>query len=61
MEKFKEELINAIVEVSMDTGITVKECIGTAMEMLEKENKPKKEKKKENYIDGVLNQMFGGW
>lgn len=57
MEEFEEELIDAIVEVSIETEISAKECIETAVEMLEKEKKPKKE----NYIDSVANQIFGEW
>jgi len=57
MEEFEEELIDAIVEVSIETEISAKECIETAMEMLEKEKKPRKE----NYIDNSINQMFKGW
>ena len=37
MNDFRNELIDGIVEVSLETGIAVSKCIEIAIEMLEKE------------------------
>ena len=54
MDKFREELIKGIIEVSQETGMTVNQCIMEAMEMLRKQ-------KKEQYIKQLENQLFKGW
>jgi hypothetical protein len=54
MDKFREELIKDIVEVSQETGMTVNQCIMEAMEMLKKQ-------KKEQYRKQLENQILKGW
>jgi len=39
MDKFTKELIEGIEEISSSTGLTTKECIVQAIELLEKEKK----------------------
>ena len=39
MNKFKKGLIEGILEVSEETGMTVKECLVQALELLKKEKK----------------------
>lgn len=39
MKDFKKELIEGVLEVSEQTGLTVRECLVQAIELLEKENK----------------------
>ena len=39
MSSFKKELIEGVLEVSKETGMTVKECLVQALELLEKEKK----------------------
>ena len=53
MDKFREELIKGIIEVSQNTGLSVNQCIVEAMEMLKKQ--------KEQYIKQLENQLFKGW
>ena len=53
MDKFREELIKGIIEVSQETGMTVNQCIMEAIEMVKKQ-------KKEQYIKQLENQMFKG-
>ena len=54
MDKFREELIKGIVEVSQNTGLSVNQCIMEAKKML-------REQMKEKYIKQLENQMFKGW
>lgn len=54
MNKFREELMQAIVEVVQSTGLTVNQCIYEAKKML-------KEQIKEQYKNQLTNQMFKGW
>jgi len=51
---FRDELMNAIVEVAQETGLSVNQCIMEAMKMLKKQ-------KKEQYRKQLENQMFKGW
>ena len=51
---FRDELMNAIVEVAQETGMTVNQCIMEAMEMLKKQ-------KKEQYRKQLENQLFERW
>ncbi len=37
MKEFTNELIDGIVEVSLETGVSTRECIKTAIKMLELE------------------------
>lgn len=53
-KEFREELLKGIVEVAMNTVLSLNECIYTAKEMLKKQ-------KKEQYIKQLKNQMFKGW
>ncbi len=57
MDKFTKELIEGIEEISSSTGITTKECIVQAIDMLEQE---KKERRK-NYMEMTEKQMFKNW
>lgn len=50
-KEFHEELFKGIVEVAMNTGLSLNECIYTAKEMLKKQ-------KKEQYRKQLENQMF---
>lgn len=54
MQEFRNELIDGIVEVSLETGIPVNKCIETAIEML-------KEEKRKNYKSYLEKEMFRGW
>ncbi len=54
MDKFREELIQAIVEVAQETGLSVNQCIMEAKKML-------KQQMKEHYKQQLENQMFKGW
>lgn len=49
MDKLKQELIEAIVEISMSTEMTAYECIRQAKEVLNS---------KQNYIRKLYLQMF---
>lgn len=51
MTKFQKELLDGIEEVSMTTGITVKECIRQAIEL----------SRKQSYKDKLYENMFRGW
>jgi hypothetical protein len=55
MDKFREELIKGIIEVSQETGLSVNQCIIEAIEML------KKQEKRENYKSYLEKEMFGEW
>lgn len=52
MNKLKQELIDAIVEISMSTGMTTYDCIRQAKEVLNS---------KQNYIRKLHLQMFAKW
>lgn len=54
MQEFRNELIDGIVEVSLETGIPVNKCIEIAIEMLEKEER-------KNYKSYLEKEMFGEW
>lgn len=54
MDKFREELIQAIVEVAQNTGLPLKQCITEAKKMLRKQMK-------EHYIKQLTSQTFKGW
>ena len=45
----REELIKAIEEIAMSTGITTKECIRQAIELLKEENNAKSMATMEEY------------
>jgi len=51
---FRDELMNAIVEVAQETGLSVNQCIMEAKQML-------REQMKEQYRKQLENQMFKGW
>lgn len=51
MTKFQMELIGGIQDVAMSTGITTKECIKQAIEMLEREE----------YNRKLVSDMFYNW
>jgi len=48
---FREELMNAIVEVAQETGMTVNQCIIEAKKML-------RQQMKEHYKKQIENQLF---
>lgn len=52
MDNLRQELIDAIVEVSMSTGIATYDCIRQAKEILDS---------KQNYIEKLHLQMFAKW
>ena len=54
MDKFREELIQAIVEVAQNTGLPLKQCITEAKKML-------REQMKKNYAKQFEQQLFKGW
>lgn len=54
MQEFRNELIDGIVEVSLETGVPVSKCIEIAIEMLKKE-------KRKNYKNHLEKEMFRGW
>lgn len=54
MNDFRNELIDGIVEVSLETGIPLNKCIEIAIEMLKKE-------KRKNYKNYLEKEMFRGW
>lgn len=54
MQEFRNELIDGIVEVSQNTGLSLNECIYEAKKML-------KEQMKEHYIKKTITKMFKGW
>ena len=54
MDKFREELIKGIIEVSQETGMTVNQCIMEAKQML-------REQMKEHYRKQLISQIFKGW
>ena len=54
MDKFREELIKGIVEVSQNTGLSVNQCIIEAKQML-------KQQMKKNYVKQLEQQLFRGW
>ena len=54
MDKFREELIQAIVEVAQNTGLPLKQCITEAKKML-------REQMKKQYKKQLETQMFKGW
>lgn len=54
MDKFREELIKGIIEVSQNTGLSLNECINEAKKML-------REQMKEQYRKQLENQIFKGW
>ena len=58
MDKFREELIKGIVEVSQNTGLSVNQCIMEAKKMLKQQMK---QQMKEHYKQQLENQMFKGW
>ena len=49
MTDIQKELLKAIEEISMSTGMTTKECIRQVIELLELEV----EKRKKNYIQSL--------
>ena len=51
MDKFREELIKGIVEVSQNTGLSLNECIYEAKKML-------RQQMKEHYKQQIKNQLF---
>ncbi|MGJ0846538.1 hypothetical protein ACR77J_07610 [Tissierella praeacuta] len=52
MNKLQQELIDAIVEISISTGMTTYKCIEQAKEILNH---------KQNYIRKLHLQMFAKW
>lgn len=54
MDKFREELIQAIEEVAQKTGLSVNQCIIEAKKML-------RQQMKEHYKKQIENQLFRGW
>ncbi len=54
MDKFREELIQAIVEVAQETGLSVNQCIYEAKKML-------RQQMKEHYRKQLENQLYKGW
>lgn len=54
MDKFREELIKGIIEVSQNTGLSLNECIHEAKKML-------RQQMKEQYKKQLEAQMFKGW
>jgi len=54
MDKFREELIKGIIEVSQETGLSVNQCIMEAKKML-------RQQMKEHYKQQLENLMFKGW
>lgn len=54
MDKFREELIQAIEEVAQNTGLSVNQCIIEAKKML-------KQQMEEHYKKQIENQLFRGW
>ena len=54
MDKLREELIQAIIEVAQNTGLPLKQCITEAKKML-------REQMKEQYKKQLETQMFKGW
>ncbi len=57
MDSFTKELIEGIEEVSSSTGITTKECIVQAIDILEQEKKERRKK----YMKMTEKQMFKSW
>lgn len=53
MKEFRNELIDGIVEVSLETGTPLSKCIEIAIEMLKKE-------KRKNYKNYLEKEMFRG-
>ena len=51
---FRDELMNAIVEVAQETGLSVNQCIYEAKKML-------RQQMKEHYKQQLEAQMFKGW
>jgi len=49
MTNIQKEILAAIEEVAMNTGITTKECIRQAIELLKEENNAKSMAKMEKY------------
>lgn len=54
MDKFREELIKGIVEVSQETGLSVNQCIMEAKQML-------RQQMKKHYVKQLEQQLFKGW
>lgn len=52
MDKLEKELIEAVVEISMSTGMTTYDCIRQAKEVLNS---------RQNYIRKLYLQMFAKW
>ncbi len=55
MNELRNELVTAIQEVSMSTGISTEECIRQAMKILQEE------KTKHDYIEKAGRSTFGKW
>jgi len=55
VNELRNELVTAIQEVSMSTGISVEECIRQAMKILQEE------KIKYDYVERAGRSMFGKW
>lgn len=55
MNELRNELVTAIQEVSMSTGISTEECIRQAMRILQEE------KTKYDYVERAGRSMFGKW